>query len=150
MFKPTFVFFFILFVSKLIFADVDFRNQYEKAIKNKALAEKMVAALELKSNITPIERGYKGALKMILAKHYYNPLNKLNSFNAGKTELEKAIELLPNSPELIYLRYSCSVNSPSFLNYKKNVQADKAFLVKAIVTLKDEDLKKRISAFLVK
>jgi hypothetical protein len=139
-----------LFVSKLIFADVDFRNQYEKAINNKALAEKMVAALELKTNITPIERGYKGALKMILAKHYYNPLNKLNSFNAGKTELEKAIELLPNSPELIYLRYSCSVNSPSFLNYKKNVQADKAFLVKAIVTLKDEDLKKRISEFLVK
>lgn len=148
MYKSIFLIVAVFFLSNYLMGNIELRNQYEKAIYSKDLAENLLKTLNAKASTTTTEKGYKGALKMILAKHYYNPINKYNSFNTGKTELQKAIETDPSNAELIFLRYSCSVNAPSFLNYKTHVAADKAFLEKSLLTMKDNDLKKRIQVFM--
>ncbi|MFA9213418.1 MAG: hypothetical protein ACEQSR_06175 [Candidatus Methylacidiphilales bacterium] len=131
-------------------ANIDLRNQFDKAIYSKSIAESLKKTLEQKTNLTPMELGYLGATKMLLAKHYYNPFNKLQIFNEGKTDLENAIKKDKNNAELVFLRYSCAKNSPHFLNYYQNIESDKQFLEIAIISMTDNNLKNRIILFLKK
>ncbi len=143
------LFIFQLMVLQLT-ANIDLRNQFDKAIYSKNIAESLKETLQQKTNLTPTELGYLGATKMLLAKHYYNPFNKLQIFNEGKTDLENAIKKDKNNAELVFLRYSCAKNAPHFLNYYQNIATDKVFLENAITSMTDNDLKNRIVLFLKK
>lgn len=147
--KGIYLFAFLLMVITSI-ANIDLRNQFDKAIYSKSLAENLKLSLEKKSNLTPLELGYLGATKMLLAKHYFNPFNKLEIFNQGRTDLDNALKKDKNNAELVFLRYSCAKNAPHFLNYYQNIDSDKAFLENAIISMTDNDLKSRIQVFLKK
>lgn len=133
-----------------LFANIDLRNQFDKAIYSKSIAESLKKNLAQKNNLTPLELGYLGAAKMVLAKHYFNPFNKLETFNEGRTDLDNALKKDKNNAELVFLRYSCSKNAPHFLNYYQNLDADKTFLENAVISMTDSDLKNRITLFLKK
>lgn len=143
------LFIFLLIVVQLI-ANIDLRNQFDKAIYSKSIAESLKKNLEQKTNLTSTELGYLGATKMILAKHYYNPFNKLEIFNEGRLDLDNALKKDKNNAELVFLRYSCSKNAPHFLNYYQNIESDKKILENAIISMTDNDLKNRIVLFLKK
>jgi hypothetical protein len=131
-------------------ANIDLRNQFDKAIYSKSIAENLKQTLQQKNSLTPTELGYLGATKMLLAKHYYNPFNKLEIFNQGKVDLENALKKDKNNAEIIFLRYSCAKNAPHFLNYYQNLESDRIFLENAVTSITDNDLKNRIKVFLKK
>ena len=143
------LFVFVFMVVQLI-ANIDLRNQFDKAIDSKSIAESLKQTLQQKSNLTALELGYLGATKMLLAKHYFNPFNKLEIFNEGRTDLDNALKKDKNNAELVFLRYSCAKNSPHFLNYYQNIATDKQFLENAVTSMTDSDLKNRIQLFLKK
>ncbi len=150
MLKKSIQFFvFLLMVVQLI-ANIDLRNQFDKAIYSKSIAESLKQTLQQKNNLTPTELGYLGATKMLLAKHYFNPFNKLEIFNEGRADLDNALKKDKNNAELVFLRYSCAKNAPHFLNYYQNITTDKLFLENAVTTMTDNDLKYRIILFLKK
>jgi hypothetical protein len=126
----------------------DLRRLFDNAIKNERSAELL---LQQSAN-NDIERntllGYKAATQMIMAKFYFNPWKKLQTFNSGKGQLETAIQIEPNNIELIFLRYMIQKNSPSFLQYNNSIASDKKILLLSINNLKDQDLKSRISNYL--
>jgi hypothetical protein len=150
MLKKSIQLFVFVFMVVQLTANIDLRNQFDKAIHSKSLAEGLRQTLQQKNNLTPTELGYLGATKMLLAKHYYNPFNKLEIFNQGKTDLENAIKKDKNNAELVFLRYSCAKNAPHFLNYYQNIATDKQFLENAVTSMTDSDLKNRIQLFLKK
>jgi hypothetical protein len=143
------LFVFVFMVVQLI-ANIDLRNQFDKAIYSKNIAESLKQTLQQKSNLTALELGYLGATKMLLAKHYFNPFNKLEIFNEGRTDLDNALKKDKNNAELVFLRYSCAKNAPHFLNYYQNIAPDKQFLENAVTSMTDSDLKNRIQLFLKK
>lgn len=143
------LFIFVFMVVQLI-ANIDLRNQFDKAIDSKSIAESLKQTLQQKSNLTALELGYLGATKMLLAKHYFNPFNKLEIFNEGRTDLDNALKKDKNNAELVFLRYSCAKNAPHFLNYYQNIATDKQFLENAVTSMTDSDLKNRIQLFLKK
>jgi hypothetical protein len=143
------LFVFVFMVVQLI-ANIDLRNQFDKAIDSKSIAESLKQTLQQKSNLTALELGYLGATKMLLAKHYFNPFNKLEIFNEGRTDLDNALKKDKNNAELVFLRYSCAKNAPHFLNYYQNIATDKQFLENAVTSMTDSDLKNRIQLFLKK
>ena len=143
------LFVFVFMVVQLI-ANIDLRNQFDKAIDSKSIAESLKQTLQQKSNLTALELGYLGATKMLLAKHYFNPFNKLEIFNEGRTDLDNALKKDKNNAELVFLRYSCAKNAPHFLNYYQNLEKDKQFLDNAVISMTDSDLKNRIQLFLKK
>jgi hypothetical protein len=143
------LFVFVFMVVQLI-ANIDLRNQFDKAIVSKSIAESLKQTLQQKSNLTALELGYLGATKMLLAKHYFNPFNKLEIFNEGRTDLDNALKKDKNNAELVFLRYSCAKNAPHFLNYYQNIATDKLFLENAVTSMTDSDLKNRIQLFLKK
>ncbi len=126
----------------------DARNAYEQSIYKKTIGIKFLQEIENNSSVNNVLLGYKGAVKMIMAKHYFYPWQKLNSFNEGKNILENAIAKDENNIELIYLRFSIQSHSPKFLNYANNISIDKLFLLKSISAIKDKDLQLRIINYL--
>ena len=88
-----------------------------------------------------IYKAYLGAYETIWANHAWNPMSKLNTFNQGKSKIEKAVLSSPENIEIKFLRYSIQRNAPKFLNYSKDLETDKNFILKNQHLVKDESLK---------
>lgn len=101
-----------------------------------------------KTTMQPIIMGYAGAIKAILAKHYFNPWAKLNTFNEGKELLETAIQKDTQNIELIFLRFMIQTNAPQFLGYNQYIAKDKQRLISALPGLKDKTLQSKIVQYL--
>ena len=142
--------FLFIFMSSHIFATPieDLRRLFDSAIQNEQSAELLLQQLVNNDLDKNTLLGYKAATQMIMAKFYFNPWKKLQVFNIGKGQLETAIQNEPTNIELIFLRYMIQKNSPSFLHYNLNVASDKKTLLLSINTIKDQDLKSRISNYL--
>lgn len=125
------------------------RSLYNEASIDKTKAKKLLEIAEKNSSISFVYFGYKGAAKIILAKHAFNPYTKWNLFNEGKDILESAIASDPNSLELKYLRFTIQMNVPSFLGYKNNINSDKEFLKEHNNGNKDKELQKLIKNYLL-
>ena len=87
---------------------------------------------------------------MLMAKHVINPFSKLSYFKKGKLMLENAIKADYTNVELRFLRYTIQTNVPGFLNYTSEKNLDRTFIAQSLPKLKDQDLKKIISEFLLK
>ena len=103
----------------------------------------------------PITMGYLAAVRMVMAKHAFNPYSKFKYFIDGKNELETAIKASPNSVELRLIRFAIQDNAPFFLGYNQHIKADKDFLIKNLGSLnkgasEDLQLKKYIIDYLTK
>jgi hypothetical protein len=139
-----------LILTSFIFSQLtltEVRNAYEKAVYNEQTAINLLANLKTSNSQTFI--GYKGAVTIVMAKHVMSPYKKLNYFKTGKDVLEQAIQKEPLNVELTFIRFSIQCNAPKFLDYHSNINADKLFLLKEVKTIKDVDLKKRITKFLL-
>lgn len=100
-----------------------FRENYAKAISDKKLCFKMIEELELLKE-DPIFLAYLGGLQSVKANHVFNPIRKLSTFNKGKNNIEKAVRLSPNNPEIRFIRLSIQKNIPAFLGYNDNIEED--------------------------
>ncbi len=119
---------------------VNVRMNYEKAVRDEKICRSMLDELEHISN-SVIHQAYLGAYQAIWANHVMNPFSKINTFNAGKKNIEQAIKVDPNNIELRYLRLSIQKNCPAFLAYNKDIEADTLFLKKHSDSVLDETLK---------
>lgn len=104
------------------------RFNYEKAVSDKELCEKMIEELST-ANKSAVHQAYLGAFQTIWAKHCFNPISKLQTFRKGKKNIEEAVVLNPTNIEIRIVRLSVQSNCPSFLGYKKNIEEDKKFIL---------------------
>lgn len=137
-----------LFVTSSALTIHDARKAFDEAV-NKEESGRQFLLLAAKENINdPLLVGYIGAVKMIMAKHYFNPWTKLNSFNEGKDLLESSIKAFSGNAELRFLRFSIQANSPKFLNYNMHLEEDKRYLLEHIDTIKDKAQQGKIVSYL--
>ncbi len=123
------------------------RELYIGAATSEDKAQQLIKASET-DNGNALVKGYQGAGKMLMAKYYFNPVSKLNSFINGKKILESAISTDISNPELRYLRLTIQINSPAFLQYDENIKEDKTFLLSKLNTIEDGQLKTIIKDYL--
>jgi hypothetical protein len=83
-----------------------------------------------------------------MAKYVSNPISKLSKFNEGKSLLEKCIEKDGKNVELHFLRFTVQSNAPKFLGYNSSLLLDKNFLLNALPTVNDKQLKNIVITFL--
>ena len=75
------------------------------------------------------EQGYAGAL-IVRKAGLPKVKERLKLFKEGKAKLEAAITADPDNTELRFLRLSIQEHSPKIVKYKKDLEADKAFVIK--------------------
>ena len=143
----------VLFVSAffLSFGDSskqNIRSLYAKSVESKQTAQSLLSILE-KEEQSAFVLGYKGATKMVMAKHVFNPFTKLSYFNSGKRMLNIAILKDNNNIELLFLRYATQVSAPAILGYNNHIKADKRQILKSLNNDQvDEQLAKTIISFM--
>lgn len=123
------------------------RLNYEKAVTDKETCQRLIVALS-ENPSTATHLAYLGAFQTIWAKHSYNPITKLNSFNKGIKNIDNAVKLSPDTIEIRFLRLSIQKKAPSFLGYKNNIDADTEFIKSNHDKVTSEVLKKMIKALL--
>ena len=110
--------------------DLNFiRLNYGKAVSDKKLCHRMITELQTEKN-TPVLLAYLGGLQTIWANHTINPISKLSTFNKGKKNLEKAVEMASEDIEIRFVRLSVQKNAPKFLGYHQQVEVDEVFIEK--------------------
>lgn len=123
---------------------VAIRDLYYRAAASKADSDKFKAALDAIQHPDACIKGYIAVSYMIEAKHLYNPSSKLSAFNNGKNMLENAIKNDPENLELRFLRIGVQANTPAFLGYSNQIEADKKIIRAKYALHPDADLKRRI------
>lgn len=128
---------------------VTFRNQCKEATDKQEVAQFLVEkASSAYENSHKLE--YKIYLSMgyfCLAKHYINPVKKMNNFEKGKRILDQLILKNPNFTEARFYRYALQSNIPKLLKYN-TMESDKRIIIKNWSSLNDLDLKLRIKNYL--
>jgi len=139
------------FVNAKVPAIKDVRIMLHNATSNEEACNKLISLLvPFNETNNPLLYGYRGGATMLMAKHAFNPFSKLSYFKKGKNMLENAIEADRNNIELRFLRYTIQTNVPGFLNYNSDKNIDRTFIYQSLPKLKDQDLHKIISAYLLK
>jgi len=128
---------------------IEVRNQYEKCENSETQTNQLHANLEKTSNPSNTLKAYLGATKTIMAKFAWSPYQKLAYFNEGKGILEKTIQNEPGNIEIRYLRLTIQLSAPSILSYNAAIESDKKYILNRLKSLSDEDLKNRITRFLL-
>lgn len=98
----------------------------------------------------PILLGYKAMSELMMCHHVSGPFNKLGYFNRGKKMLEQAIGKDRNNAELRFMRFCIQDNVPAILNYRDELDEDKAFLISYLEKsgVQDRALWEQIRAYL--
>jgi hypothetical protein len=124
----------------------ELRDLLFKATKEEVYIADVASYLENNEEQPPFA-SYRAMLIFLKANYINNPFKKLNTFNKARNKMEKAVELNPNDIETRFLRISIQTKIPSFLDYNKNKEEDKSFIVKHSKEMADENLKSLILEF---
>ncbi len=109
------------------------RNEFFAFDKSENAALKLYKSLENRDiSNDPVLLAYRGAASAASAASVRGPWNKLEYFNRGKNELEKAVSLKPLEAEIRFLRLATQVNAPAFLGYSGDKKYDKAIILQTM------------------
>lgn len=125
------------------------RLQYEKAAADKNVCKTMMELLS-KHTECHVHLAYLGAYQAIWANHTPGVLSKLNSFNRGRRNIEKAVSEKANSIEIRMIRLSVQKNCPSFLGYNNDIIQDQQYLERNKHSVSSVILRKMIDSLLSK
>lgn len=123
------------------------RTNYAKAAADKEICKTMIEELSA-GNQSALCMAYLGAFKTIWAKHIFNPVAKLSTFNAGKNYLEQAVRKDPDNIEIRFIRLSVQKNCPSFLGYSHHIADDSRFIITNKDKISSAQLKRMLADIL--
>lgn len=123
--------YFLLLFSVNVWAVNSTSQTFYKALYSESL-ETIDAALEHlddeSSNST--NKAYKGALLMKKSGFMKSAAKKIEVFKDGHKMLEAAIKKYPENTEYRFIRLTIQEHAPKILKYNKNLEEDKALVVK--------------------
>lgn len=105
------------------------RSSFQDASKNKSNAESFYELVNSIEKESAVHIAYAGGAETILSKYLDSNIEKLKYFRQGVEKIEKAIDENPNNTEVRFVRLVIQLNSPDFLNYNENIDADKVFVL---------------------
>lgn len=123
------------------------RVNYPTAVVDKSICRSMILQLS-ENHETDVFLAYLGAYQTIWARHIFNPISKLHTFNKGKRNIDAAARRSPQNVEVILIRHSIQKHSPAFLGYKDMLEKDRNFLKNHLQTISSPKLKKMVETVL--
>ncbi len=83
-------------------------------------------------HFNPLLLAYKGASSAAAAGQVKGVKHKFNYFKQGKSDLDEAVRLDPNDPEIRFLRLATQTNAPGFLFYYGQIPEDKKIVLEGL------------------
>lgn len=129
----------LLFLFSLFLPADQVRDRYYQSVESDKEAEALYVVLKDKTEKEPFFLAYKGATESLLAKHAFNPINKVKWLKRADATLRKAINTRPQELEFRFLRFSYQHYVPAFLGYSKELEEDLSVMIQLIQTKKYGD-----------
>lgn len=107
----------------------ELRNWYFSGIEQSEFAEKLFDETSKIKNPTALQLAYYGASLTLLAKHSWNPYNKIDYLKKAEKIIAQAIKSSPSNIEIRFLRYSYERYLPDFLLSGNHMDADKKVII---------------------
>lgn len=104
---------------------INIRSLYRQALNAESALTDFSAKSKSFANADPLAKAYYGTSLALRARASMVPTTKLSLANQAHQQLNSAATLQPKNSEIRFLRYSFEYGTPSFLNMKKNMLADK-------------------------
>jgi hypothetical protein len=99
-------------------------------------ADKAIADLASRRDSAPetsnLARAYRGAVRVVRAKHGFRPGRKMEHLKAGLPALDSAVASAPDQAEVRYLRLVSGYYLPFFIGRKEEVRQDFAALARLL------------------
>lgn len=112
------------------------RDQYFAIGKAQEAALRLYKSFEnVDVSKDPLMLAYRGASSAAAAGSVSGVRSKLQYFNRGKSDLEKAVGLKPLDAEIRFLRLATQVKAPGFLGYTGDIKNDKAIILKTLSSI---------------
>lgn len=92
---------------------------------------------------------YKGAVTSMTAKYEKGVKQKKDVFKNGVSLVELAVASEEDNIEIRFVRLSVQQNSPKFLNYNKEIEEDKKFLLNYFNQISSSKLKAYIKDYIL-
>lgn len=108
----------------------EIRKMYPEASASETNAKQLsakLASIDKDDNKTLL--AYKGASITIMCKFGKKITDKISFFKEGSKIIEQAVAAEPKNCEIRFVRLSIQANIPRFINYRKNIDEDKAFML---------------------
>lgn len=131
----------VLFLPSLFFAldgskspdKIALRDMYWAAVEDRDATEDMLEKLEKVDAPDALVLGYRGAAESLMAKHVFNPMNKLDWLKKCDETFKTAVKMDPNNIEIRFLRFAYQHYIPGFLGYSNELEDDRKVLVRELV-----------------
>lgn len=94
-----------------------------------------------------IYHAYHGAALILKAAHC-SIFSKLSNFKKGKHLVEDAVAMDPDNIEIRMIRLCIQANAPKILGYYKQIEEDKALILKNISTISSGPQKEYLEGFI--
>ena len=108
---------------------IQIRTAYRTALTNNNHVNTFESACKSHSQTDAVANAYYATALALRARASITPTTKLSLANQAETHLNAAATSQPKNLEIRFLRYSFEYGTPSFLNMKKNMLADKPLAV---------------------
>lgn len=146
--------FLIVLISYLILtADVNIaevRQLYKQADLSEQNAVVLLEKLEsISKTDDKVLVAYKGAVTSMSAKYEKGAKLKKGVFKNGVSLVEYAVSSDSENIEIRFVRLSVQQNSPKFLNYNKEIEEDKKYILNNINQISSIELKSYIKDYIL-
>ncbi len=139
-----------IFILSLDLNITEVRNNYKEAVISKS--KTFVLSDDLKGITKNDDQrfvAYKGAVTALTAKYQKGAKLKGQTFKDGVKWIEYAVSQNSSDIEIRFVRLSIQQNSPKFLGYNDDIEADKIFLLKNFNQIKSSELKKYLKGYIL-
>ncbi|WP_149303878.1 hypothetical protein [Pareuzebyella sediminis] len=124
------------------------RTAYIKASGDEQAVEQLNSKLiSVTTTDVKVLVAYKGAVGTMMAKYAKGLKDKKSLFKEGVSLLDYAVTSDSLNVEIRCIRLSVQENAPKITGYKKNIDDDKAFILKNYNSMTDEGAKKFVKGY---
>ncbi|MGF1534523.1 MAG: hypothetical protein ACFCUI_12530 [Bernardetiaceae bacterium] len=104
------------------------RYDYVAAVHDKDLAELHYQKLEQMAEQNALMLAFWAGFEALVAKHKWNPYDKLKLLNAAMQKFDRAVAADPNQAEIRFLRFSVEHYLPDFLKKQNHLEEDRRII----------------------
>ncbi|WP_257668354.1 hypothetical protein [Parapedobacter tibetensis] len=124
------------------------RHQYRDATKSQEQAQEFYEQLQaVNKTDKPVLVAYKGSALTLLAR-YEKLAARGSKIKEAVQWIEQAVADEPNNAEIRLIRLSVQENLPKFLKYNQHIETDKQFVLGALPSIQDEELRAMIEGYI--
>ena len=125
------------------------RAGFYEAVNDSKKAKPLAIIISDFQSKSALIKVYEGANCAIMAKNKWSPFAAIKLLKKSTRMMDAAVKKAPANVEIHFIRFAVQKNIPEFLEYSKDVEADKNFIIENIKNFKSKNINEKMKAYIL-